>query len=374
MLFAPYLVAAITLIAFFQHFPKTLRRGGLPFVLSAVAVIYGMAIGFINRSPFIVARESLDWLVPVSFGFYLFVNWPDFAKYYQNIRRTFFWAVLLTGIYGVIQYVVAPQWDIAWLIDSDMIKANGYPGLEPGPYTIRVFSTMQSVEPFVAFMAPALILLFSHSGPLVLIASGAGYLSFLLSLGRSGWIGWFAGILTFGSSLKPKHQMRLVLTIFIMSIFVIPLASMESFSDSIGNRLQTLSNPQEDSSASGRSAAFQENIMLALSNFVGDGIGGGTSDNMILGLFFNLGWLGASLYLGGMILLVFRLFKVINESDNLFVGTARAIAMTALVRMPANGAIIGLSGVILWGFLGLALAADKYYQHQDRTKAKPSLL
>jgi hypothetical protein len=378
LLFAPYLVMGITLVTVLRNLPKARREGNLPFILSLVAVFYSFLIGLINGTPFEVTRYFLDWLCPITFGFHLTANWRSFPSYYQNIQRTFAWGVLIMGIYGIFQFLVGPNWDSDWLVNSGMAASNGYVGVtRPGALTIRVFSTMNSVEPFGAFMAAALLLLFSKPGILNLCASGAGYLAFLLSLARSAWIGWLAGLATLASSLKLKYQMRLILILLVMALIVAPLTTMEPFSKTITARTQTLSDVQNDGSFKGRSEYLKNVISSgeAFTQFVGQGISGQIYDSALLAALFQLGWLGTICYSSGLISLIVKLFQDSEGDSNLFQGTARAVVMSCLIRLPVNGtALLGVGGLVLWSFLALNIASQKYYLYQRTIKLEQSSL
>jgi hypothetical protein len=360
LLLAPYLVICVTLVTVWQHLPTIHRQGGLPFVLSLVGIFYGFLIGLINLPLFSVVRAVLDWLAPVSFSFHLFANWRDYPSYRQNIYRVFIWGTLVMGVYGVFQYVVAPEWDRLWLIESGMSSSQG----SPQPFGMRVWSTMNSVEPFGAVMAAFLLLLFTSQGTLTISASVVGYLSFLLSTVRSAWVGWLVGLLALGGSLKSKYQMRSISTVLVIALLALPVTTIEPFSKTINDRLSTFSNLEEDGSARVRKQNFEYQIGSALTNFTGDGIGGSFHDNTILALLLNLGWFGTIFYMGGLLLLVAKLFQSSTGNFDPFTSATRAIVVSALVRIPVNAPIAGVSGVVLWGFLGLGLVANKYYQHQ----------
>jgi hypothetical protein len=229
----------------------------------------------------------------------------------------------------------------------------------------RVFSTMQSIEPFTAFMAAGLLMLFTDRGLLRFPASIFGYLSFLLTLGRSAWLGWLGGLMILITSLKAKHQMRLFVVILLMSALAIPVVTSGPFSEKISGRIQTLSDVKNDNSFQGR----QENMIASFErdffNVVGSGIGLGLADNAFLGLFFSLGWIGVSLYVSALVSLTLKLFLNSESKLNLFSSTSRAIVASCLIRMPANStSILGVGGVILWSFLGLTIASQKHYQDQ----------
>lgn len=359
ILLSPYLVTFATIFTLWQYLPKTHRQGGLAFIMSLTGLFYGFSVGLIYKSPLTVITALLDWLVPVIFGFHLFVNWRDYPSYRQNIIRTFLWGVLVMGVYGLIQYLVAPEWDRFWIVKTGLITSQGH----PEPLGLRVWSTMNSVEPFAAVMTAGLLLLFTEKGVLSVYANIVGYLSLLLSLVRSAWFGWFAGLLTLFNFLKSNLQMRLIITIMLMALLVVPLTSIEPFSNRINERITTLSDVANDSSARARQETYSALLGTALTSVFGQGIGGSGNDSAILNMLLQLGWFGTILYMGGMSLLVFSLFQGSETRFDLFASAARAIVMSCLVRFPFNIPMVGASGMILWSFLGIGLAARKYYSH-----------
>jgi hypothetical protein len=366
ILMAPYLVGTIAIVTFIKYLPESLQKGGLSFALPIAAIMYGFILGLIQGSPVSVIRELFDWLVPILMGFHLFVNWKDFPIYYQNIQRTFVWGVLVTGLYGIFQYVVGPEWDVQWLVNTGMTAANGYASKELGAFAIRVFSTMQSAEPFSAFMAAGLLLLLTTKGPLYIPATLAGYLSFLLSMARSGWLGWVGGLITLVGFVKEKYQIRLIATLLGLMIIVIPVVTMEPFATDITERVATLGSVDEDASAAGRKEAFKDSLIPALSQVVGVGIGGGARDNTTIAIFYALGWPGTLLYVIGLSQVISGVFKRSPDSTSPTMSSIRAVMMTALIRLPVNASLFGVSGALLWEFAGMGLAAQKYYSAQKQ--------
>lgn len=180
MLTAPYFVTLVTLVTFHKNLPKARQQGNIPFVLAAVAVIYSFLIGLVSNSPVTVARALLDWLPPVLFGLHLAINWRNYPEISQNTQRVFVWGTLVTGCYGIYQYMVAPLWDRFWLENVGLVSF----GL-PEPQGIRVWSTMNGPAPFASVMLAGLLLLFSDKEQLRVPAAIAGYLAFLLSLVRA---------------------------------------------------------------------------------------------------------------------------------------------------------------------------------------------
>ncbi|MBR8833852.1 MAG: O-antigen ligase domain-containing protein [Stigonema ocellatum SAG 48.90 = DSM 106950] len=376
MLTAPYLVSFVTIGTLGRYLPSAFRLGGLPFILSFAGILYGLLVGLIHNQPLPVARSLLDWLTPVLFGFHLFINWRDYPSYRQNIQRIFLWGVLVTGAYGVFQFVVAPEWDRYWLIQSKMFTSSG----SPVPFGMRIWSTLQSLGPFGCVMQAGLLLLFTSSGPLIFPASAVGYLSFLLAQARTNWGGWLLGVIIIMGSVKERIQMRLIMIIVVMAMCVLPLLTIEPISKVVLTRFDSLSHLQDDGSFKDRSATYDRDLSLALSNVLGNGFGNTwhvneetgqieviVIDSGILDAFFTLGWVGAIPYLGGLILIVFDVIKYTEARFDSFVSAARAIGISGCSQIIMANGMISLAGLILWVFFGMAMAAHKYYQHQRTT-------
>lgn len=378
ILVSPFLVTLIAFATFLKHLPGSYRQGGLPFILAVTSVIYAFCIGIIQGIPLAVFRSLLDWLTPVLFGFHLFLNWRDYPKLRQNFQRTFLWGVLIIGAYGLLQYLIAPEWDRLWLIKSEMTSSSG----TPEPFGIRVWSTMHNPGAFGTMMTAGLLLLFSSQGPLNLPASGLGYLSFLLSLTRSNWGSWFVGLLILINSLKSRLQMRIIITIFIVAMCVFPLVTIDPFAKVISSRIQTISHLQDDTSYHDRSKSYDEKLNIALSSVLGNGIGNAwvvdskgvlgqiVLDSGILDIFFTLGWVGAFPYLGGLILILLNLIQYTEGGFDIFMKASCAISISTCGLLVFYSAMIGPIGIFLWGFLGISMAAHKYYQHTSRLKSK----
>jgi hypothetical protein len=326
-----------------------------------------------------VARSLLDWLSPLLLAFHLFINWRDYPSYRQNMQRIFLWCVLITGAYGVYQFVVAPEWDRFWLIESKLYTSAG----DPIPYGMRVWSTMHSPGPFANVMQAGLLLLFTGSGPLNFPASAAGYLSFLFTQVRTSWGAWVLGLLLILGSVKARIQMRLFITILVMVMCVLPLLTIEPFSEIVATRFESFSNLEKDQSYKDRSSSYDRNLGIALSNTLGNGFGNiwkvnektgqievFVIDSGVLDMFFTLGWLGAIPYLGGLILVIFSVTKYSEARFDSFVSAARAIGISAAAQLIIGSGMLAIAGMILWGFLAMAMAAHKYYQHHGITTLK----
>ena len=277
------------------------------------------------------------------------------------------------GGYGIFQYCVAPEWDQFYL-NKLSVSSFG----KPFPFEIRVFGTQNSPQDFANTMMAGLILILSSNEQLRFAASGIGYIAFLLTAARSAWLGWIAGLLAFLPSLSLKFQMRLVLTLLLMALLVVPLANIEPFATPIQQRLESLSETTsgDDFSLQERQQGYDDLLAIALTEVVGSGIGGrgralpasaiGGSDSGILPLLFTLGWFGALPYLMGIGLIVYSLFQTKESRNDPFSSASRAIVFGSISQIWLNNIFAGDVAMILWGFLGIGMAASKYYSHQKR--------
>jgi len=375
---APLLVTSICFATLVQQLPKFRKQGSLPFILSLGSVFYGFLSLLIQRPITIQAITILlGWSVPILFGFHLFTNWRDYPSYRQNIQRTFLWGVLVLGVYGIWQYLVAPDWDKFWLSQPETCACFG----TPNPLGFRVWSTMFTPWSFSVNMLAGLLLLFSNRSFLRFPAAGVGYLAFLLSFVRTVWLSWLLGLLILISSLKADLQMRLISGIVVVALLAVPLVNVEPFSSAIGSRLETFTNLGNDTSIVGRQKGLQGLTDPLLSEFLGKGLSVkglpayvnatiNLDDNGLVKMVFSLGWLGTIPYLAGIILLLLKLFQSSEGNSDVFAKAARAIAVSIFIG--GSGAInlfdAGDITMPLWGFLGVAMAAHKYYFHQRTVK------
>lgn len=367
ILLAPYLAVLVTLITLVNELPKMNRRGDYLFILPLSGVLYGFLIGLIQNSPVRLFIQLLEWLVPILFGFYLYTNWRKFPGYISNITKVFIWGVLLLGIYGIFQYLIAPEWDKYWLLQSGFSSA----GI-PEPFKIRVWGTMNSPGPFATFIMAGLLLLLREKKLLGYLAGAFGYLAFLLSLVRSAWFGWTVGLINLIFSLKSQQQMRLIITICVLMVIVIPIVNMEQFSDILGSRLQSFSDLSNDNSAIARQEIYTTLFSYALTSILGEGLATETQgvtagDAGILEILVKLGWIGTALYMGGLILIIINLLRIQNN-NNIKYSTINSIVLGVFVQIFLTSAIYDMHGVVLWSFIGLGMASRKHSLHYKKSK------
>jgi hypothetical protein len=366
MLLAPYAAALVCSYTLYSNLPKTREQGSSYFILAITSVAYGCLVGLINSSnPSSVIVALLEWVSPLLFGYHLYIDWRRYPEYCRNLQKVFLWGVLIMGVYGIYQYLVAPEWDSFWLLNAPNIQTSAG---KPEPLGIRVWSTMNSPGTFGCFMATGLLILFSCKNVLVMPAAGLGVLSFLLSMVRTGWIGFLLGMIYISTSIKPKQQLVFVITIVALATLVIPLATMEPFASTISARVETLSDIANDGSLQERQFLYRALIEDAFKTYIGKGLGlSGGFDSAVLVTLFELGWIGSIPYIGSLILLVISIFKSPKATKDIFASIIRAIIIQSIFYLFAGATMKGAVGMLLWSFLGMGLASRNYYYDSQLT-------
>jgi hypothetical protein len=225
---------------------------------------------------------------------------------------------------------------------------------------------MNSPAPFGDYMATGLLLLLASRNFLVAPASAVGFLSFLLCMVRTAWVGWFLGMISLIVTLPRKQKVQILVTIIILAAIIIPLSMVEPFATTISKRLETLTDISKDTSANERQVAFGLLINDAISEFIGKGFGGFDTDSAFLVLMIELGWFGAITYVSGLAICVFWALTFKIKNDDLFLSIIRASLIKSLFFLLSSPTMRGVHGVMLWSSIAISLAGRKYHQIMDR--------
>ncbi|MEM6611249.1 MAG: O-antigen ligase family protein [Cyanobacteria bacterium P01_C01_bin.72] len=380
----PLLVTSITFATVVRYLPRIYQKQGLPFFLCLFAVFYAFIIGLIQQQVTDYDREIiilLTWLSPICFGFHLFVNWQDYPLYRQIIQRSFFWGVIFMGIYGVLQFLLAPGWDRFFLVNSSQFNSvtnSSYMG-SPKPLGIRVWSTMGNPMTFAFNLMPGLILLFISKNSWRYPANALGYLVFLLSQVRTAWYSWLITVALFVVSLKERYQIRAIITIVFLVLIMAPLATVEPFSGVISSRIETFVNLGNDGSLQSRLGQLEQASSIAASEFIGWGLVApgqspngsfSTNDNGYLGILITFGWFGTLVYMSGILLLIAKV--LLSKNLDIFAIASRAIAIGSLARMATSNVTTEQYAMPIWCFLAMAVASHQYYGYQKSQSLSPS--
>jgi hypothetical protein len=377
LLLAPPAVTLITVITLVRNSAELTRRSGILFLLALSAIAYGAMIGVLRVPLQDWFTGVLNWAAPVFFGFHLFIQWRDYPELRATTMRQFLIGSLVMGSYGIFQFWILPPWDRDWL---RQVVADGT-GLSfglPEPTAVRVFSTMNSPGVFAPVLMAGLLLLFSAEGWKRFPVAIAAATSFLLTSVRSAWLGWVVGYLVLVFCLPSRQRLRLLWVVVLTAVVAVPLLTIPTFQDLVGGRFQTFGELDQDVSFMSRVQGYQQRLEEASMAPFGRGIGAldvpehtasiqflGARDSALIDMLFSLGWLGAAMYGVAIVLL---LFSVVGGAQADTFAVACSASLVGLVAQFVLGStMLGASGIVLWGFAGLAMAGRKYHRAATAT-------
>jgi hypothetical protein len=363
----PLLVTSISLLTFFQFVPKLSRKEIAIFALPISGVFYGFLVGLVNGLPVgKVIMELLSMVGSISFGFYIYSHWQYYPGIRASLEKTFLWGLICISGYGIFQFLAPPEWE-AFLLNSEF----GNPTFgKPAPFEIRVFSTMNSPQACACALSTALLVLIaSRPSSIKLPALIFGALTLLLTLARTFWLGFLVGLLALIPFLKMRSQLRLVAIVAIVGFFVVLLATDESFYDVISKRLVSLSDTSDDGSLDDRRSAFFKFLGFALTRVIGFGLAGGdvisvdnfsVGDSSLLYILVSLGLVGSIPYFIGLISGIVATYQLQSRKNDDLISSTKAI-IASFFFFFFFIAINEFFGLVVWGFIGVGLAASKYY-------------
>ena len=368
VLLAPFLVSAIAGLTLLRERRLAGDVRLTPFFLCIAGILYGFAVGLIRwrfhasevASPGEIVYGLFGWLAPLLFGLHLYLRWPMYEEHKRAIQRSFLWAVLLLGAYGVYQFVAPPAWDRFWL--EHMLSDIGAESFgRPEPFQIRVWSTLNSPGVFANILMTGLLLLFSVRSRIRPLAAAAGYSAFLLSLVRTSWLGWLVGLAVLARSSKGRQIPRLLLSLVMLPVVVSPLMLNPQIATVVTDRLQTFQSTRQDESFQDRTEEYRVLLTSLAADPFGEGLSnaetfhGYTMDSGIILMFYNCGWIGAALFLAGIALCARSMPSGRNSADPI-APIYRAVFVAMILELLSGNTFTGPSGAMLWACIGLGFS------------------
>jgi hypothetical protein len=370
IMLAPPLVTGLTLFTLLRHLPKLQVFPLLSIGMACAGLSYAFVIGVLNVGIPAATFDMLNWLVPVMIAFYFMVHWRSYPDYRRVTQRVFAWGVFVMGLYGVLQFINPPTWDRFWMMNAPITSI----GL-PEPFGVRVFSTLNSPQPFALVLMAGLLVLLGGGRLRNWPAICVGYTGLLLSLARAAWGIWLIGLL-FLVVQGGRSRGRLLVTLLVTVLIVWPLLSVGPIGDVIAQRLQTLATLDQDTSFLDRLRLYSSMAPQAFSEVRGMGMGSigiatklnnegalgslADFDSGIMAVPLTLGWPGSGLFVGGLVWLSLYALRRTKRSD-VFAASCRAVVIAMLVQFVFTNSATGILGMLLWGFLGLAAAAQIFH-------------
>ncbi|MEM7682165.1 MAG: hypothetical protein AAF288_09435 [Planctomycetota bacterium] len=370
VILATVLVPGVAALALLRHRRAMTGPFATPFVLAALGVGYGYVVGTASQGPAAATFDLLNWAVPMVFGLYLALEWRAYPAIRKAVVRTFGYGLILTGAYGIAQFLLAPGWDAYWMAHCGM----GAIGV-PEPLRIRVFSTMNAPGPYGILTACGILLLMGggrQAGPARWPAVILGSAGLLLSMARTAWLGWAVGALVLIRFAPKQRRVSLLLVLAGVMLCGFLVARALPPSGAVAQRVSTMGDIRNDHSFQDRVDLLQS-LRGALLDPVGQGLGStGTAaklnlgetldfDNGVANVPYVLGWIGGGLFAVGVGLAFARAWraqkKVREQDPDALPGAAFAVATAVLLMMLSSNTMLRPEGLLFWSGIGLVLAS-----------------
>lgn len=374
VLLAPPLVALLGAAAVVLRRPPALpdrRVLRLALRVAVLAASGGAVALLVGRAPVALALAGVQVLSPLALGLVAALA-VEPARRLEVLDRFATGVGLLVGGYGVVQFLVAPAWDVAWLrAVDDVAESFG----RPFPLEIRVFSTVNDPGSLAVVLTFALLWLLVRRragllGQLALVV-GTGCLG--LTLVRSSWIALAVAlvVVVLRGWVRPG---RLVLAVAASAVLLtlagtVAQPVVERFTGSVDSGAS-------DGSFQARLTFGASQLAPALQSPVGEGLGStGTAVRRDSGgdqRFANTdsGYLEALRTWGGPlgVVLIFSILSAVLALSWRVAPAARGAAaflVTVPVQLVFSGVWTGTPGVMTW--VCLAALAGPAVQPSWRT-------
>jgi hypothetical protein len=318
---APLVAVSLCGLSLVRNLDSLGQRRTMPFVLTVIAMFYAFVIGMIQVGIAAALFGFINWLFPVLVAFHLSVTWRHYPDYHRVMLKTWVYGGLVMGAYGVWQYVQPPPWDVFWVIQSRIVASGN-----PEPYSLRIWSTMNSTGPFAVAIMYVLQMAFATRGRLRILMALVAVPALLFTSVRTCWGGLLIGLAYPIITLDGRSRRRLLGTVLGIAVLCTPIMMVDQLSDTVLKRFQTFDNISSDNSYRARVMFYEWLLPALLDNIAGQGIGstGGSTklssdndasaasavfDSGLMEVPYVLGWPGTLLYSLGIAMLLWRAFK-----------------------------------------------------------------
>lgn len=363
---APLACAAISGCSLVINYKVLGERRAMPLLIVMLGLLYAYVIG-VARAGFSAATFGMVSAVfPALVGFRLIVSWTEHPEYQRVLLKTFVYACILMGAYGVYEFINPPPWDAFWLLQSGMVNDG-----TPVPFGWRVAGTMNSSGPFANTLLVCIVMALAGKGKLRIAASIALPALMFTSV-RSAWGGLLLGLIYPIAMLDGRSRMRLIAAVITCVALCAPLAMFGVASDQFASRLGTIQNLDQDNSFQMRVSMYSAFFARALSDVSGQGFGGtGVAsklsddqadtimvfDSGLMEVPYVMGWPGTLLYVSGMFALLWRAFAASRkQSKDHFSASGVGVAIATMMMMVFANTLTGVTGMFF--FIGVLMPVN----------------
>jgi len=360
---------AISLFAYFELFrtPNFIfSRPVLPFLLVLFVYFLSYLLGMLQNGVFSATYDFVIYLSPLAVALLLMLDTSNGMQNRQTIVNFFAIGLLAISVYGIYQFFDLPPWDAYWLQESKFDSAG-----QALAEQVRIFGPLNSPQPYGDALMAGLIFIFVQRGILALVSAPFGFVAFGVSQVRSAWGGWLIGFLYLFTSIGGRSRVRAIFGLAFAAIVLAGFAAGGVISEVVNERIQTLSNIQQDNSFQARQSQYLDYFVTDLSNPLGTGFGGfgdstklnGTNqsgiDAGVIEIPQLFGWPGGILFFFALFKLSVSINSAVRVTNDRTKIAAAAMFFALLSQNLFSIAFSGVFGFCLWIGAAMALSSPR---------------
>lgn len=362
VLLAPLLVTLLSFLVLPKRWPRHQAAILNSFLLFLVVVVWGAIMGVLHGQAFGAIYGLVTWIVPIGFAMLILSRSDRIDEISSTMTNVIVFGGATMAIYGIAQFALAPPWDTAWILSSEMLS------LGTQPYRIRVFSTMNSPGVFALALVSALLAIFNRPSPKFLLAGIPIVLTLGLTLVRSAWGMLVLALLMLVLVGQARVRFRVILASVVLFVIAAPLIVQSEFFTIVTDRADSLWSLESDRSfevrASIASSLLSDIPGLAIGHGLGaSGLASGLSgsedtfetlDNGFLDILFTYGIVGLVM----LAILAFWGVSLVKAARARPIYAATAIVpLACFSQLMIVNVLYSPSGMFLFPFLAIALAS-----------------
>jgi len=380
---APLAVSLLTVFTVASRYKFLGSRIGLPYLLMLIGTFYAFIVGIVSNGLFPAIYAYSSWLYPILLATHMASTPERYVEYRNVLMKTFMVGGVALGVYGLIQYVLMPPWDAAWLVQSGLTSSMGL----PIPFGSRLFGSLNSTGTFALAISPVILLAIVPGYRWRLLASSLGVICLALTFVRTCWGGLLISLIFILTLSDARTKIRMIFGGLVMLACVMPVFLIPTINDLVVARINTISNLQSDNSFGTRQDFYISYFTTAFSNILGDGMGAlGTSarlgasstgqanlavnfDSGIMEIPTTLGWPGGLLFIIGLLSAFGRASRqALKHRKDRFVVAFYAAGLPLFIEMIFANTLTGTSGIVFMMSIVIPYMAD-YHVRMLRRRA-----
>jgi hypothetical protein len=364
VLLTPYLCCAFTAISFVSYWYRSQPRYIGPVLVILCCTLYGLALAIVHERTVAGLADLLKWSVGPLFAVHVLANRDQLPHVRRILEAGLVYAGTAIAAYGIYQYISPPPWDVEWVngvLDLGMTSV----GL-PEPFSLRVFSTLNSPGSLGAILSAGIIVAGKRSLPIAIPTISLMVVGLALCQYRAIWAATALAVLMIVVSrptvLKPAN----ILAVLAVGAALSSTALIPAMREALVQRASSLTALEGDESLEDRLTQYRR---LAHDEELVVGVGLGQNgtvrkldglppvviDSGLIDIWQSMGVVLGTLFLAAILTLIVPLFT--EESKQPYhLAFDRAITVATFAQLPMGSVHIGELGFCGWLFLALGIA------------------